>query len=688
MDLHRDAAGVMHLRATHLDDAFWALGYCHAMDRGLQLILTRLVGAGRLSEHLRAGDEAVELDTFFRKLNFAGDVEATARRLTPRARAACEAYCGGVNHRFSRHGLPWELRLLRVPFAPWSLADLMIVARLMGYMGMAQTQATTEHLLVQWIQHGLDRVRLEELFPGRLGGLDETLLRQVTLAERVVPSGLPWGEAAVAFAASNNWAVSGALTASGRPILANDPHLDINRLPPVWYETVLEWRHHGRRRYAMGASLPGVPGIVVGRTPDLAWGVTYAFMDVVDSWVEHCREGRHRRGEGWEPFRQRREIIRRRRGAPVELTVHENDHGILEGAPREEAWLLCTRWSGAEPEAVAASLEAVCAVLEAEDARQGRTALAGLVNGTWNWVLADRHGHIAYQMAGLCPRRRPGVSGLFPLPGWDPANDWQGWVPPEELPRQFDPPEGFIITANDDLNALGRVQPINFSMGPYRSERIRRLLQERRPLTVADMQRIQLDVRSAQAERYLELLRPLLAARLDRHPETARALLDWDGAYRPDSRAATIFEHFYAGLIEEVFGAPAQGNFGPRVLAHLRERTPVLSYLFATLDRVLLRERSAWFGRRTREEVYRAALDKALARPAPPYGHDRTVRIGHLLLGDRLPWVPGLTRQVRLPGGRATVFQGQIHRLPGRTLTIAPSYRLVTDLAEDAIHTA
>lgn len=686
--LHRDRHGVMYLRASHVDDLHWALGYCHAMDRGLQLLLTRLVGAGRLSEHLRAGEEALELDVFFRRLNFAGDVQETSRRLTPRAQAACHAYCHGVNAGFTRHGLPWELRLMRVPFEPWSLADLMIVARLMGYMGMAQTQSTTEHLLVQWIQHGVDRARLEELFPGRLGGLDEALLRQVTLVDPVVPAGLPWGEAAAAFATSNNWAISGALSASGRPLLANDPHLDINRLPPVWYEAVLEWPHQGHRRYAMGATLPGVPGIVVGRTPDLAWGVTYAFMDVVDSWVEHCRQGQWRRGDGWKPFQQRREIIRRHRGTPVELIVYQNRHGILEGDPNGESLLLGTRWSGSDPDAVAWSLEAICAVLEAADAEEGRRILARLINGTWNWVLADRHGHIAYQMAGHFPRRRPGISGLVPLPGWDPANDWLGWVSPEELPRQFDPPEGFIVTANDDLNALGRVAPINFSMGPYRSERIRQRLQTTRPLTAEDMQQIQLDLHSTQAARYLQHLRPLLQACLERYPHTARILLEWDGTYRLDSCGATVFEHFYKALLQEVLASPSQGHFGPQVLAHLGDRTPVFSYLFAIFDCVLLRPTSAWFGGRTRELIYRAALEKALRQPAPPYGQDRTVRISHLLLGDRLPWCPGLSRKVRLPGGRATVCQGQIHRLPRRTLSIAPSYRMVTDLATDTIYTA
>ncbi len=470
--LHRDSHGVIHLRARHIDDVHWALGYCHAMDRGLQILLTRIVGRGEVSRWLDGSEAGLKIDLFFRRHNFIRGVEAVRERLTPRARAAADAYCLGINHRFSRHGLPWELRLMRLPFLPWTLRDVMVVGRLMGYVGLAQTEATVEHLLVECLQHGLDRARLEELFPGRIEGLDEELIRRVRLAQPVVPAELRWAVNAPAFTGSNNWAVAGSRTASGRPIFCNDPHLEINRLPPVWYEVVLEWPHRGRSRYAMGATVPGVPGIIVGRTSDLAWGVTYAFMDVVDSWIEHCRDGRYRRGNEWVPFHIRRETIQRKKRPPVEVTYYENQHGLLEGDPAREGYYLATAWSGADPVAAAASVEAVCAVLEASDVEQGRAALGRLVNGAWNWVLADRHGNLGYQMAGHCPRRRDGISGLVPLPGWDPANDWQGFVPPEELPRLLNPPDGIIITANNvKIEGLGSGKKVRGRRhGPYRPD--------------------------------------------------------------------------------------------------------------------------------------------------------------------------------------------------------------------------
>src|SRR5262249_43584897 len=147
--------------------------------------------------------------------------------------------------------------------------------------------------------------------------------RQLRLVDHVIPEGL-WGRAGVPLmVASNNWVLAGVKTDSGEPVACNDPHLQINRLPAIWYESVLRWKSNGTSRYAMGASLPGTPGIVVGRTNDLAWAVTYAMMDCVDSWIEECRDGQYRRGDDWKPFRVREEVIERKRKAPVGARFYE-----------------------------------------------------------------------------------------------------------------------------------------------------------------------------------------------------------------------------------------------------------------------------------------------------------------------------------------------------------------------------
>ncbi len=684
--IERNEHGVAQISAEDLDDAWLGLGFCHALDRGLgdPLRPVRRPGRGQPAARRPRRKNYLALDRFFRRLNFRGDGRDEPDPLSPRARQGLDAYCRGVNLAFEQGHFPWELRLLgdRLGDDPWTLADVSLTGKVIGYASLAISQAEMERWIVECVQNGIDREALEELFPGRLGGLDEDLIRKIRLGARIIPEGLWRVPGLPAVTGSNNWVVSGSKTASGRPFLANDPHLQINRLPAVWYEAVLRW---GRGKYVMGATMPGTPGLPIGRNPDLAWGVTYAFMDCVDSWVEDCRDGQYRRGDRWHPFRVREETIHRRRKPPVVVRFFENEHGTLDGDPAEPGYYLATRWSCGE-QTEADTLDGLFGIVEARSVAEGRDCLGRVSNSSWSWVLADRDGSIGYQMSGKMPLRREGVSGLVPLPGWDPASDWQGFAPAEDLPRAFNPPEGFLATANHDLNPLGRRRPINLCVAPYRYERIADVLSKPGPFTLNDMKALQFDLRTPQAERFLELLRPLLDDPL-LLPENARILREWDGVYRDDSRGAFFFERFYRALIETVFGG-LHGRLGSKVVAHLLDETALFSDMYAIFDRVLLSESSRWFEGRRREEIYRMALSKGLGVLPRPYGDSRRFVLQHLLFGGKLPRLLGFDRgPIVLKGARATVHQGQIVRSGGRPVVLGPSYRLVTDLATDAIET-
>ncbi|MFN8641770.1 MAG: penicillin acylase family protein [Candidatus Binatia bacterium] len=671
----RDAHGVPHVGARSWADAYRGLGYAHGRDRGLQMLLMRILGQGRACEQLADGDDMLALDRFFRRLDFRAGAAGADAALSPQARHQVEAYCAGVNDAFARR-LPWELRLLGYRHEPWGLADSLLVARLIGYVALAQSQADLERLLVEMVHAGVPAGHLEALFPGALGGLDVDLLRRVRLGERIVPAALRWSAALPRAVASNNWAIAGRRTAGGQAILANDPHLEVNRLPAVWCEAVLEVGD----RYCLCATMPGLPGALLGRTDDLAWGATYTFRDAVDSWIEDCRDGHYRRvvdgAERWLPLRRREEVIRRKRHPDVTVVFHESEHGVVDGDVAADGLLLATRWSagGAGVETVEAMLQ----VPLARDVREGMAAL-GRVETAWNWVLADRDGNIGYQMSGRMPRRRAGWRGLVPVPGWDPANDWQGVVAPEDLPREINPERGFVVTANDDLNHLGREHPITAPMGAYRAERIAALLAARDDWTIDAVQALQMDLVSPQAERFLAILRPLLPA-----TENGAILRDWDLAYDPDSRGAALFERCYRALVAEVFGAVC----GAEVLHHLLEETGIPADFYGHFDRVLLDAGSVWYGPRDRDALWRRVAADALAAPAERWGARQRVVLRHLLFGGRLPAWLGFDRgPVELRGGRATIHQGQVYRSGGRVTTFAPSYRLVTDFAAAAIHT-
>lgn len=673
----RDAHGVPHVRASSESDLYRGLGYCHGVDRALQMLLVRILAQGRGSECLDASEEMLRLDRFFRRLGLGGDAAAEVAKIPAADHALAEAYCDGVNRALARR-MPWELRLAGYRPEPWTLADSVVTSRVIGYVALAQSQGDMERLLVEMVQGGVPRGHLEALFPGLLRDLDIELVRKLRLGERLVPEGMRWSGTLPRAVASNNWVVAGRKTASGSALLANDPHLEGNRLPAIWYEVVLELG----ARFCIAATMPGVPGPLLGRTNDLAWGATYAFMDAIDSWIEDCRDGCYRRAvdgrESWEPFRVRTEVIKRKHKPDITVMFHENAHGILDGDPIEPGFYLATRWAAGAGTG-AASLTASFGMLRARTASEGM-ALLGRIETAWNWVLADCDGNIAYQMSGSMPCRREGAMGFVPLAGWDPANDWRGFVPASNLPRTLNPPCGFIATANNDLNHLGRTRPINLPMGAYRAERIAELLAARDDWSVAATERMQMDVYAPQAARFMAVLRPLLP------PGPQGDLLrDWDCRYDLASRGASLFERFYRELITDVFGRVCN----PEVMRFLTGETGILADFYASFDRVLLEADGVWFGAEGRDAAFRRVAARALATPAEPWGWQQQLMMKHLLLGGRLPASLGFDHgPVAIPGGRSTIHQGQIYRSGGRETSFVPSYRLVTDLGEPAAHTA
>lgn len=670
--LTRDEHGIFHIAAAEEIDRAWGLGYAHATDRALQLLFMRLLGRGELSKYLDSSDASLEIDTFFRRMNWAGGADEVAE-LTERARAVCSAYAEGINAGLAGK-VPWELKFAGYKkLEPWTTEDGFLLARMTSYLTLAQSQGEMERLLVQMVQAGVRRPLLDELFPGQLDGLDEGLLRQVTVVERIVPESVKWATGGARMMASNNWVIGPERSESGKAMLANDPHLEVNRLPAVWYEAVIE----GGDRWAIAATMPGIPGLVTARTPDLAWGPTYAFMDAIDSWVEHCKDGQFRRGEHWESFDLRHETIERKGKPPVVVTFYENMHGVLEGDPSsvQEQHLLCTRWAGSSMGA--RSFNAMIQMWDATDVESGMAVIREL-EGAFSWVLADSDGNIGFQMSGLMPARKEAWLGFVPMPGWIEDNDWRGVMPSADLPRCLNPEAGFFATANQDLNAYGVARPITVHQGPYRADRIAELIRDKKKLSREDMAAIQLDMRSAQAPRFMDILRPLLP---DTHQ--GKLLAEWDYGYELSSRGAFLFERVYQEILQSVFGP----HLGEAVLSFLWDGTGMFADFFINFDRVLLSEESSWFVK-DRATLYREAADRALQVEPRPWGQDRQLVLSHILFGGKLPGWMGFDRgPIQLAGGRATPHQGQLYRSGDRATSFAPSIRFLTDFAEDAAHT-
>ena len=672
----RNAHGIPEISAASVPDLMHGLGWVHAADRQLQTLLTRILLQGRAAELLKADDALIAVDTAMRRMNFLPDAEAQEARLAPDTRRALAAYVQGVNAGLADVGTVFEFRLLgyRHP-EPYTVTDCLRLGKAFGFLGLADAQARMEKFLVQMIRKGVPDEKLVELFPYLTDPIDRDLLHRVTLMPPPVPAALAWCDRLPRFNASNNWAVAGRRTRSGFPILCGDPHLEVNRLPNVWQEAVLQLPGNT----LCGATIPGIPGLIIGRNRHLAWSATYAFMDTLDYRIEQCRDGKYFRRSGWQPFAVREETLRIKGQPDRRIVVHENVHGILEGDPSIPGHYLVSGWAGASG-CGARDFDALLRLMTARDVETAMTLLRGVEAVAMNWVFADTRGNIGYQMSGRHFRRPTGVSGLLPRAGWDERFDPQGFNDPDDLPAVFNPPEGIVATANQDLNYLGQSNPINLAMGPYRAQRIIDLLESASQLDVDYMKDMQYDLYSPQAERLMRIIRPLLP-----DTENGRLLKAWDLRYGAASRGAMLFESVYRALIDVVFG---DHGIGREVVAHIFSETALFNDYYANLDRILARSASAWYDGEHRETLFRQAIDEGLGVAAVPYGKTRTITLDHLLFGGRLPRFMGFDAgPLSLPGARATIAQGQIFRSSGRVTTFSPGYRFIADLAGDGIHT-
>ncbi len=673
IEIFRTAEGVPYIEAKNHNDLYMAMGYCHAMDRGLQMLLMRILGRGEASEFLDSTDELLKIDIFFRRMNFFSKTDQELSKLTLEAKMSCTSYCDGVNLFFSKR-IPWEFRLLNYSPSPWKIEDSILISRMIGYLTLAQTQFEIERLLIEMIKAGLSHEKLEELFPGLLGELDEELIKKVNISGSIVPPEIKWGGLVPRVMASNNWVISGKKTKSGYPILANDPHLETNRLPNVWNELILKIKE----RYAFASTMPGLPGILLGRTNNLAWGATYTFMDTIDSWIEDCKEGKYLKEDGnWIPFKKRNEIIKRKKKENFETIFYENEHGVLEGDPNITGFYFTTRWapsgSGAQ------SINNIFKMWDAKNVEEGMKYL-GNIETSWNWVLADKEGNIGYQMSGMMPKRKKGTSGFVPLPGWKPENSWSGFVPPEEFPRIINPEKGYFITANNNLNPYGNVAPINICMSSYRAERIERLLEKSSDFTIQDNFKIHYDVYSIQAERFMKIIKPLLP---DTQP--GKILKEWDLCYLPESEGAFLFECIYRELFREVFG---KNGMGTEVVDYLLGESGIFIDFYDNFDRILLSENSMWFENENKNTIFKRAIEKALKVEIKGWKEVQKIELTNIFFSGKLPRFLGFDKgPVVLRGGRATIQQGQIYRSGGRTTSFSPSFRMVTDMSKDELHT-
>ena len=740
----RDDRGVPTIYADNAADLFRAQGFISAQDRFFQMDLRRHITAGRLSELVGSG--GIDEDRVIRTMGWRRVAEQELPRLAPETRQYLQAYADGVNAYIRSAGSPTKMSLeytflsrtnpdYRVePWTPvdslawlkamaWDLrgnySDELARARLSRRTSVKQINLLYPPYPVErnlpilssddWKPAESEPSQAASPVPGSLRSTDgQAAIEATAAAIDTVPSQLGAGDDI----GSNSWVVAGSRTTTGKPLLANDPHLALS-IPGVWTQVNLQCRTVSAECpfRVSGFTFAGLPGVVIGHNEKIAWGMTNLGPDVTDFYLEQVTGDTYLRDGLPVPVKTRVETIKVAGGEDVDVTVRSTVHGpilsdavsavdeagdrvVVRGAPQTNRYAVALAWTALTPNNTA---DAIFALDRAGGWSEFRAAAARFAVPSQNLVYADTDGHIGYQSPGRIPVRRsatPGEPpGYWPAPGWDSQWDWKGYVPFEDLPHAYDPSEGFLVTANQAVTASP--SPFLTSEWDYgfRAQRIRTLLASTPKVSPETMTQIQGDVRNVYAPTLVERL---LAVQVDDFTAQAQRLLrDWDGSQPGDkgrdAASAAYYNAVWKHLLEYTFDElpPDMGPDGG-------------SRWMIVVEQLLKDPKNDWWDDKTTPgvtegsgEILKRALVDArleLARqlgkvPATwRWGRLHQLNLTHPVMGD--PSVPQVVRSlfdrggIELGGGNSIVNANAWKASePGYDVTAGPSMRMVVDLS-------
>ncbi len=706
----RDERGIPYIYAQNQADLLRAQGFVHAQDRLWQMEQNRRIASGRLSELF--GVAALDVDRFSRIVGFRRAAEDELAALEPEEIAALEHYVAGINAYIrSRPGrLAPEFNLLRRQPELWTPLDVVAFSKLMGWSLSVNWESELVRLQLANQLDPLLAAELEPDYPPTNPAITEALgeksMRLVSTAGLLLsqydqlkqwmgPSGPNQG--------SNSWVIGPKSSTGGRAILCNDPHLSLT-MPSVWYENHL----HCPELQVSGASFAGGPGVIIGHNEHIAWGITNAFVDVQDLYIERAHPDKPHHfayGDNWEEARVIEEqIVVRRQTKPHVEQVVITRHGPLidrlvsQGAGGNADTPLALRWQGHQPGHL---LRGILGINRAQTWGEFDTALADWSAPALNFVFADVDGNIGYRLAGDIPIRGAGL-GLVPAPGWTDEYEWAGVIPHAELPSLFNPPSGMIVTANNKITGDDYPHFLGVESYPgWRARRIEEMLREKRRHNLRNMEQIQLDT----ASHYAAELAPILAAHQSTDPYVnigVNLLRNWSHTMEKDSAAALVFHYTLLHLLEMTFGdklGPATKGFLGGTLSPLfiisgfvhRAETRLLEILREN-------EESRWYAdaktgrQRSRDELIGEALQQAVRRirkevnPTPrnwAWGRMHQIRYGHPMGSVRI--LRGFFNRGPFPisGDGTTPNQTSFApELPPGLAQVVASYRQIYDVGD------
>lgn len=740
VDIYRDSMGIPHIYASTQHDLFFAQGYVHAQDRFWQMDFWRHIGAGRIAEMFPS---EAETDMFLRTLGWTEIANQEYAALEPEFKAMVDSYTEGVNAYLKDHdkqALSLEYAILGLlnpeyVIEPWEPSHSLTWGKMLAYDLRGNMDEEIKRAI---LLKTLTPEQVDELFPSYPED-HPVIVNKIGAGEASFTSPLPFvrqlpNETLAALqhnasllddlmgpadngVGSNSWAVAGSRTTTGMPILANDPHLAI-QMPSIWYQIGLHCKPKTEQcpYDVAGFSMAGVPAVIIGHNDRIVWSMTNVGPDVMDLYIEKINPENPNQYEvngQWVDFEIRREVIKVAGGEPIEMNVRVSRHGPIisevfgvlknEGDPDDEDfapfkdnvgielpehYAIALKWTAFT---VSSSFVAPWMANTARNFEEFRAATRTAKVPSQNLVYADVDGNIGYQMPGDIPIRKNG-DGTLPVPGWTDDFEWIGYIPFEELPWSYNPPEGYIVTANN------RVPPRDYpylistdwDLG-FRADRIVKMI-ENAPgkIDLAYIQKMQGDDFDGGAQ---YILPHLLAMKFDASNlnDGLAALKNWDYQASADSAPAAIYEAFWKNLLAETFHDDLPKRYFPNGGDTWIEIT----------RKIVNDPNSFWWDDKTtadkvetRDDIFARAFGKAIAELEDKLGRDQsqwkwgglhTATFKNGTLGQSGVFlIEDLFNRGPFPasGGSDIVNATAWRASQGYEVTNVPSMRMIVDLSD------
>ncbi|MEA5593150.1 penicillin acylase family protein [Rivularia sp. UHCC 0363] len=655
----RDEWGIPQIYAASNHDLFFTQGYVHAQDRFWQMDFWRHIGAGRLSEMF--GESQLDKDKFLRTMGWKKIAQQEFATLDTDTKANLQAYAAGVNTYLAKHqgsALSLEytvLKLLNREYRPepWQPIHSILWGKVMAYDLSTNLGDEIERTI---LLKSFPKERVDELFPlypedfpvivpefkvakkaGKIK-INEDIedvnllaLKEITPNLKSIASNVTAMEEILGGTGmgvgSNSWTISGKRTATGKPILADDPHLSV-QMPSIWYElglhciSIKDSVSSNCPYNVTGFTFAGVPGVIVGHNNRIAWGVTNVMSDTMDLYVEKINPANPNQYEmngKWVDMQLVTEEIQVASGEPINQIIRYTQHGpiLSDVVPSlqqfgenstvkvPEKYAVSLRWNALEPSTL---ITAIQEINRAQNWQQFRTAASKFDIAAQNLIYADVDGNIGYQMPGRTPIRKQG-DGRYPVPGWNNKYEWQGYIDFEELPHSFNPARGYIITANNAVVDENYPYVITKDwVHGYRAKRIEEMItRTNQPLTLADIESIQGDTLDINARDLMPILKSIYFD--DSRLENARQLLiNWDFQLKIKSPASAIFETFWKKLLALTFHDELPQDYYP----------DGSDRWYAVMNNLAVQPNNLWWDNRNtpevenRDEIFKQALVAAV----------------------------------------------------------------------------